>query len=118
MTKQFELENGLESNPRLVDLRKEVQLRLREAEYADAETQKKVTACGKKVNELESRLPGERAILERMKSDCLKLQGENRARKQADAVSVEKQLHDDVMAGKIGVVEFHDNDRSHDESEK
>jgi hypothetical protein len=114
MAKLFnEMEKQIEANPRLADVQREVKQRLQVAVEADAEMHSKAIACGKKISDLEAKLPGEQALLDRMKTDCLKLQGENRARKQAAAVAVEKQLHDDVMAGKIGVVEYHEKMTAH-----
>lgn len=108
MTKLFEQEKKGEQIPRVVDIERELKARMRAAEDADAESRRKGAAYSRKANEIESKLPGEKALLERMKADWLKLKAESAAKKKAEDTEIEKRLHDKVIAGEIGVVEYHE----------
>ncbi|MFH2108153.1 MAG: hypothetical protein ABII93_05730 [Chrysiogenia bacterium] len=109
MTKFFEQEKQQgEQGPRLADIRKEVLAKMKEHEDADAEATKKAAERKKRVGELEAKLTGERALLERMKKDCLTLMFSSREQKQAKVAADSEQLRAEVQAGKIGVMEYHE----------
>jgi len=108
MTRLFEQGKQGEQIPRVMDIERELKARMRAAEDADAESRRKAAACSRKANEIESKLPGEKALLEKMKADWLKLKAKSAARKKAEDTEIEKGLHDEVIAGEIGVVEYHE----------
>ncbi len=108
MTRQTEHEKQSEQIPRVVDIERELKARMRAAEDADAESRRKASAFSRKASEIEAKLPGEKALLERMTADWLKLKAESAGRTRTEDAEVEKRLHDKVMAGEIGVVEYHE----------
>lgn len=109
MTKFIEQEKQQgEQGPRLADIRKEVVARMKEHEDSDAEATRKAAERKKRAGELEAKLAGERALLERMKKECLTLMLSSREQKQAEVTADNEKLRADVQAGKIGVMEYHE----------
>ena len=89
-------------------LSKEMKKRLDEIDKSAGDMDKKSKAAALIVDEIEAKLPGKKAIYAAQVKECLDLQEKIKARELAAASAEEMKLHDQLKAGEIGVVEFHE----------